>query len=217
VLPTPIPHGSVDLGIVNRDGDVESAEARGARRAFAAVSHDLASPLTALQTYLKRGDVERAQQCVERIRAINDLARELSMLDEAGGAASTDLVLAVESAASRLSIAVDIAADGPQRARIAPARASTMMTALMRGVVAAASGTRFVARVEHRGDRICARIDPGIEPTAWRVIEPWLASTSVKLDLWAGAVAAGADAVVRVGHVDGQIAVELDLPAVEPR
>jgi signal transduction histidine kinase len=202
-------------GIVNRDGDVESAEIRGARRAFAAISHELASPLTALQTYLKRGDVERVQQCVERIRAISDLARELSVLDEVGGAASTDLVLAVESAAARLSVGVELAAEGPQRARITPARAGMAMTALLRAVVAAATGTRFVARVERRGDRICARIDPGIEPTAWRDVEPWLASTSFKLDVWAGAVAAGAEAVVRVGHVAGQIAIELELPAVE--
>ena len=206
----------------NRDGDVESAAELGARRAFAAISHELASPLTALNTFLRlaTGDgLAPIKRCAERIQAIAELARELAFLDEAASgsrAVSCDLVLAVESAAARIAVAVELAANGEHVVIVPPTRAQTIATAVLRAVVLAATAQRFIARVERRGDRIWMRIDPGIEPAEWRVVEPWRSGTGFKLELWAAAVAAR-DGEVRVGEQDGQIAVEVELPAAEPR
>jgi hypothetical protein len=70
-------------------------------------------------------------------------------------------------------------------------------------------------RLRSREDRIAVRVDPGIEPTSWRVVEPWESGTGFKLDLWAVAIMSDAD--VRVGDAGGEIAVELELPAAEIR
>jgi signal transduction histidine kinase len=194
--------------------DVEAATI-GARRALAALGHDLASPLTALYTFLQLAKGEGLgpiRRCADRIQAIAELARELAELEDDAPGAVTNLVLAIESAAARLAIAVQLDVTGEPHARIAMARAGTCATALLRAVADTAAGAPITARVARRADRICARIDPGIEPSAWRVVDPWSSGTGSKLDLWAAAVAAGEHGIVRVGELNGQIAVELELP-----
>lgn len=206
---------------VNRDAEAERARAAGARRALSAVGHELASPLTALYTYLKlaSGDhVGSMRRCADRLQVIAELVREVAALDDAPAPdRATDLALAIESGASRLGLDVQLERSGEVRATIAPERASTIATALLRAVISSAPDARVRARVLGRSERAIVRVAPGIEPVAWRVVEPWRASTSHRLELWAAAVAAGADGVVRVGEVDGQIAVELELPAAGSR
>lgn len=205
---------------MNRDADGERAAAMGARRALAAISHELASPLTALHTYLRlaNGDnIEPIRACAQRIKGIVELARDLSQLGEAQDAAGCDLVLALESAAAQLAVAAVIDASGPLLVRVAPARAVLIAVSLLRAVMHAGTSSRIVMRAERRGDRVWMRVDPGIEPTTWRSIDPWRTGTGQKLDLWAAAVAAGEGGEVRVGELEGQIAVEAELPAAEAR
>ncbi len=209
---------------MSRDADGERAAAMGARRALAAISHELASPLTALHTYLRlaNGDnIEPIRACAQRIKGIVELARDLAQLGEATqpaqDAAGCDLVLALESAAAKLAVAAVIDASGPLLVRVAPARAGLITVALLRAVMDAGTSSRIVMRAERRGDRIWMRIDPGTEPTRWRSIDPWRTGTGQKLDLWAAAVAAGEGSEVRVGELEGQIAVEAELPAAEAR
>jgi signal transduction histidine kinase len=205
---------------VNRDAEAERATAAGARRALAAVGHELASPLTALYTYLKLapGDhVGSMRRCADRIQVIAELVRELAALDDPPVPGATDLAIAIESGASRLGLDVELERSGEVLATIAPDRASTIATALLRAVVSSAPDSPLRARVFGRGQRAMVRLGPGIEPTTWQVVEPWRSSTRHKLELWAAAVAAGAEGSVRVGEVDGQIAVELELPAAGSR
>jgi hypothetical protein len=121
-------------------------------------------------------------------------------------------VLAFESAASRLALPIVLDAPAPPVARVAMKRAVLLATSLLRGVQHAATAPELHVRLTRRDDRIGVRVDPGIEPRAWRVVDPWESGTGFKLDLWAAALMTGVE--VRVGDFDGQIAVELELPAV---
>lgn len=215
MLPGPRPHGSVDPSSVDRDSGRAATD--GARRALAAISHELASPLTALHTFVRlaKGDgLASIDACVRRIEAAVDLARELSHLDDPAPGDRIDLVLAFESAASRLALPIRIDAPAPAVARIAMKRAVLLATALLRGVQHAATAPELRVRLVRHDERIAVRVDPGIEPRSWRVIDPWENGTGFKLDLWAAAVMSGVD--VRVGDFEGQIAVELELRAVTP-
>jgi hypothetical protein len=177
--------------------------------------------LTALFTHLRiasGNDLTAIRRCAERLQAITELARELSAIEEAssrGGSTTTNVVHALESASARVVITLDLDASGELVARVAPGRAVTITAALLRAVMHATTSARLNARVARRDDRIWVRIDPGIEPATWSVVEPWHSGSRHKLDLWGAAVAAGEDGVVRVGEQDGQIAVELELPAAE--
>jgi len=212
MLPPPTLHGSVDPSSVDRDsGRAED----GARRALAAISHELASPLTALHTFLRlaKGDgLAPITACVRRIEAAVDLARELSHLEDPAPDDAIDLVLAFESASARLAVPIVVDAPTPVIARVAMTRAVLLATTLLRGVQHAATAPELHVRLARRDDRIAVRVDPGIEPQAWRVVDPWESGTGFKLDLWAAAVMTGVD--LRVGDFEGQIAVELELPAV---
>ena len=216
MLPARDPHGSVGPSIVDRDSG--RAAAVGAHRALAAISHELASPLTALHTFLRLAKGEGLapiEACVRRIEAAVSLARDVSHLEEPAANDATDFVLAFESAAARLALPIIVDATGPAIAGVAMKRAVLIATALLRGVQHAATATELRVRLRPQEDRISIRVDPGIEPQAWRVVDPWASGTGFKLDLWTAAIAA--DVEVRVGDVDGQIAVELELPAAEPR
>jgi hypothetical protein len=149
---------------------------------------------------------------VRRIEAAVVLARELSHLEDPASDDAIDLVLAFESAAARLALPIVIESPAPAVARIGMKRAVLLATSLLRGVQHAATSPELHVRLARRDDRVWVRVDPGIEPQAWRVVEPWDSGTGFKLDLWAAAIMAGVE--VRVGDFEGQIAVELELPAV---
>jgi signal transduction histidine kinase len=200
------------------DRDSGRAAEVGAHRALAAISHELASPLTALHTFLRLAKGEGLapiEACVRRIEAAVSLAREVSHLEEPAANDATDLVLAFESAAARLALTVVVDAAGPAIVRVAMKRAVLIATSLLRGVQHAATASELRVRLRSREDRIAVRVDPGIEPASWRVVEPWESGTGFKLDLWAVAIMSDAD--VRVGDAGGEIAVELELPAAELR
>jgi hypothetical protein len=208
-------------GLVNRDADGERGAAIGARRALAAIGHELSSPLTALSTYLRLAKGEGLAPigaCVQRIQAIAEVARELAFLDEASidTSETVDIGLAIDSAVARLGLTVTVEMPGELRVAAGAKRAVAIIVAGLRAVASTAPAA-LVVRVERRADRICVRIGQGAEPAAWRVIDPWRSGTGFKLDLWAAAVAAGDDGVVRVGDVEGQIAVEVELAVAESR
>ncbi len=190
----------------------------GARRALAAISHELASPLTALHTFLRlaKGDgLAPIEACAKRIEAAVSLARDVSHLEEPTANDATDIALAFESAAARLALSVVVDATEPAVARVAMKRAVLIATSLLRGVQHAATASELRVRIRRREEKISIRVDPGIEPSSWRVVEPWESGTGFKMDLWAAALVSEVE--IRVGDVEGQIAVELELPAAEAR
>ncbi len=209
------------VGPLSRDHE---AEARAARRALSCVGHELASPLMALYTHLERaiagGETAAVQlrACAARMRSIAELVREVAQTP--GAAQTVDLVVAIESAATRVpGVAIAIVADGPAMVRMPARAAGYVVIAAVRAVARAApdgAGLRATVEIDAGADAVRLRIDPGAAPAGWEVVDPWV-SERTGLDLWTAAVVAGEDGgQVRVGEIDGAIAVELELPSAGP-
>jgi hypothetical protein len=174
--------------------DRRDREVSGASVALSSLSHELASPLTALYTYLKiaeraapAGSLVKIRACADRLRAITAVARVASRPLEAGG----EVDVAAAFAAADPAIAIE----GSGRARID----HEALAAIASAVVFIAAPTR--AHV----DGTTIRVDRGAPPAHWRAIDAW-SGERASFDLWALAMRC---ARVEVGDSEGTLAVTL--------
>jgi hypothetical protein len=187
----------------------------GARRALGCISHELSSPLMALYTYVKLAGPDDPRMaairaCVDRLRTITDLAREVAHADETGTG---------DVAAALAAGAIACEPTGDARVALPQAQVGTIVGAVVRAVRATLDdGAAVRAQVSGDGARVRLRVGPdGVAaPTAWQPIDPW-AARGAGLAVWSAAVLAGeVGGEVRLGERDGAIVVEVELPAAVP-
>ncbi len=202
----------------------------GARLALSCVGHELASPLMALYAYLKVASAGRddpalgsMRACADRIRAIADVARQLARLEDADGGGETALGPVITRAVAALGapVAIEVAADaGDARVRLGAEAAALIVAAALRAVHRAALDPARLRvrleRVDGASPGLVVRVDGGAAaPATWADVDPF-GPAATGLDLWsAAAVTRQAGGAVRIGEHEGEIAVELDLPAAE--
>ncbi len=184
----------------------------GARRASGVVGHELASPLSALYTFIKlaaRGDanaLERIRECADRLRSIAELTRDFA--HTGGEVVEVDLAELIERTARTLEIEVAVERRGATVARISRALATFVVTTALRAIADNHPMTPLRAHVVDREGRIELVIGAK-EPVSWRAIEAW-ETPRCALAPWSLAAALGeVGGSVRLGGASDAIAVEL--------